>query len=170
MSKARLMAAGLKSARAFGRGDYRKVIRILEPAVEANGDDSAEIWKIAYSYMRLEEYDLAIEWGSRALALQPGDPQMLELLAACYSKQGDHDRAYQCVCRALERPSPEPMKLGWLMRAVFKLVSLHPKLRRVDPERTQRGLDKVAQDHNDWRERAAEYKKWYEATHGPADG
>jgi len=170
MSKAKLMAAGLRSARALGRGDYREVIRILEPAVESYGEDYFEIWKLAFCYMRIGEYDQAIEWGSRGLALQPRDPQLLELLAGCYSKQGDQDRAYQCVCRALEQPSREPMKLGWLMKAVFKLFSLHPKLRRVDPESTQRGLDKVAQDHNNWRGRAAEYKKWYEAEHGPADG
>lgn len=170
MSKARLMAAGLKSARAFGRGDYREVVRILEPAVEKNGDDYFEIWKIAFSYMRLGEYKQAIEWGSRGLALEPNSPELLELLAGCYSANEDHDRAYQCVCRALEQPAPEPVKLGWLTRAIFKLVSLHPRLRRVDPERTQRGLDRVTQNQNNWRVRAAEYKKWYEAKQGPANG
>ena len=166
MSKAQFLAAELKSARAFGKGDYREVIRILENAVEAHRDETTAIWKIAYSYMQLDEHDLAIEWGSRGLALEPDNPELLEILAGCYSIKGDHDRAYQCICRALEQPTRKPIELGWWERGLLRLFSLHPKLRRVDPDRTQRGLNKVAQDHNEWRGRAAEYKKWYEATHG----
>lgn len=165
MPKTKSMIADLKATRAFGKGDYREVIRLLEDSVETHGDESTAIWKIAYSYMQLGEYDSAIEWGSRGLVIEPRDMELLQLLAGCFSHQGDHDRAYQCICRALEQPPRKSMELGRFMRGLLGFLSLHPRLRRVAPDRVQRGLKKVDQDHSDWRLRAAEYKTWYETTH-----
>jgi len=159
------MGADLKAARAFDKGDYREAIRLLEDAIEAHGDESAAIRKIAYSYMQLGEHEMAIEWGSRGLALEPRDTELLQLLAGCYSHQGDHDRAYQCICRALEQPSRKPIAPGQWLQRLFGFLPFGAKRRGQGRGVAGRGLAKTAQDGNDWRLRAAEYKTWYETTH-----
>ena len=156
----------MKFARAFGRGDYRRAIQLLEAEVEAHGDEKSVHWRIAYSYMQLKEYEMAIEWGTRGLALNPEDPMILELLGNCYHEQGDPDRAYQCLCHALKQPLREPIELSGLTRWIFKLFSLHPWFRRVEPDRVQRGFDKMRKQDEAWRRRAEEYRKWYVATRG----
>ena len=156
----------MKAARALGRGDFRRVIKLLEAAVEAHGDESLALWQIAHCYMRLKEYEMAIKWGTRGLALNPEHPMLLELLASCYHEQGDLDRAYQCVCHALKQPLREPTELPGYVRWVFKLFSLHPKFRRLEPNRVQRGQYRVRKQNEAWRRRAEKYRKWYVATHG----
>lgn len=159
MSKPRFVTANLKAARAEGKGNRREAIRLLEEAVEAYGEDIAATWKIAYNYMLLGEYDLAIEWGSRGLALEPGNTDLLQLLAACYSNQGDHDRAYKCVCRALEQPVHRSAPLRKWLAGLFS--------RRSGSNRTAAGREREISgpDMEDWRRRAQEYKAWYESTH-----
>ncbi|MEN8195170.1 MAG: hypothetical protein ABFS30_01490 [Pseudomonadota bacterium] len=157
---------GLKAARAYGGRDYRKVIQLLEskPDIE---EDSHHMWMIADCHASLGGDTAAIEWGTRALALFPEDVHALELLAGCYGRTGDYDRAYQCVCAALNQPLPEPLRLPRFLRGPLKLLSLIPQFKKAaDPNRMEDSFKKHDQRRLEWREWARGYKSWYEETHG----
>ena len=153
----------MKAARSLGRRDYREAIRLYEEHLEANPEDWFDISMIAECYVKLGDDEQGIEWGTRALAIQADYTAALELLTGCYTRQGDHDRAYQCVCRALELPEPAPADIPGFVMWIFKVVSLIPKFRKSSPAQVQAGQDRIARQHAEWRHWAKGYKAWYEA-------
>lgn len=156
--------AELKAARAIGRRDFEEALRLYKEHIQAYPDSWFAMQMIAECYATLNQDDQAIEWGTRALALQAGFIPTFELLAGCYSRRGDHDRAYQCVCRVLEQPPHEPARLPSIVRWIVRALSLVPRFRtKFDPDRVQAEQDRITAQHAQWRQWAMGYKEWYEA-------
>lgn len=157
---------GLKAVRAYGGRDYWRVIQLLEgkPDIEK---DSHHMWMIADCHASLGDDPAAIEWGTRALALFPENVVILELLVGCYHRTDDYDRAYRCVCTALNQPVPEIPPLPRFLRGPLKLLSIIPGFRKAaDPDHMEGSFTKSNQRFLKWREWARGYKSWYEETHG----
>lgn len=155
----------LKAARAYGSGEFRKVIQLLEGTSDIE-EDLQHMLMIADCHRCLGDDLTAIEWGTRALALFPEETHVLELLAGCYGRTGDHDRAYQCVCAVLNLPLPEPLQLPRFLRGPLRLLSLVPQFKKAaDPNRMEGSFKKFNRQRVEWREWAQGYKTWYETTH-----
>lgn len=155
----------MKAVRAYGGRDYRKVIQLLESKPDID-ENPRLLWMIADCHASLGDDPAAIEWGTRALALFPENILILELLAGCYGRIDDHDRAYQCICAALNQPLPTPLRLPRFLRGPLKLLALIPRLKNAaDPDCLEYSFRKSNRRHVEWREWARSYKSWYETTH-----
>jgi tetratricopeptide (TPR) repeat protein len=77
----------------FNAGDFKGAIAEFEKAVDVK-PDFLEGWQnLAAAHYRAEEYEKAIEAGSKALDLDPRAVQMIRLVSASYSKLGDEKTA-----------------------------------------------------------------------------
>jgi len=161
----RLSIKSFKAARALGRREYWKVIRLYEQHLEANPDDAFATHMIAECYAWLGEDRQAIEWGTRVLALEADFVPTLRTLSGCYHRQGDYHRAYQCVCHALQSTLKFPVETPGFIHVIFGLLSKFPMFRRaLDPDRTLKASARLDREQARWLQWAGDYKEWYETT------
>ena len=161
----RFSMKSMKAARALGRRDYREVIRLYKEHLEANPDDAFATDMISQCYVWLGEDDQAIEWGTQVLALEVDFIPTLRTLSGCYHRKGDHDRAYQCVCHALQSAYKFPPETPEIIYKFFGLLSKIPRFRKaLDPDRMRQASARLDREHLRWLEWARGYKEWYEAS------
>ncbi|MFC1783717.1 sulfatase-like hydrolase/transferase, partial [Planctomycetota bacterium] len=85
--------------------NYGRQYMALNPEanlIDRADDNSFQIDKIAYFYdlmvqsaLKLERFDLVVEFGNKQLHLQPDAMGVLETLATAYFEQGQHDQAFK---------------------------------------------------------------------------
>ncbi len=151
----------MKFSRAVGRSDYPTAIRCMKKGIAADGENSYYLSMIAYCHHWMGSDQEALDYGTRALAHDPCDPDMLRLVAHIYQDRGDDEQAYSYVCRALENP-PKPLEdiprffmVGWRLLSIFI-----PRLKtKTDPDKSLHSFNKRQQDWQAW---AEDWKEWYE--------
>jgi len=83
-------AGALDSAKqAFAKGDYHKAVEILKTA--AGNDSSGDIYALlSRSYLQLDQYDLAMSAGEKAVSLNPKNSEFHRVLGEAYGAKADH--------------------------------------------------------------------------------
>ncbi len=163
----------MRAAAAIGRRDFREAIRRYEKHLESNAGDPFTRHMIGQCYEWLGDDEQAIEWATRALAMEADFVPTLELLTRCYARQGDHDRAYRCARRVLRVPVPEPPSLPGWMTGIFRPFRLIRKRRKIeDHAPVQSAANRIARQHAEAQAHARAYTAWYEANreHLPPPG
>ncbi|MCH8096938.1 MAG: hypothetical protein IID53_07655 [Proteobacteria bacterium] len=150
----------MKFNRAVGRSDYPTAIRCMKKGIAADGENSYYLSMIAYCHHWMGSDQEALDYGTRALARDPCDPDMLRLVAHIYQDRGDDERAYIYVCRALENP-PKPLEdVPRFFMAVWRVLSIiFPRLKKVDPDKSFHNFNKRRRD---WQASAEDWKERYE--------
>ncbi len=154
----------MKVTRAAGRGDFPTAIRYLKEGIAAKGENAYDLGMIAHCHYRMGSVQEALEYGERALEHDPCDMDALKLVARIYQDRGEDQRAYICVCRALENP-PKPIEdTPRFIVAVGRALSIiFPRLKRVVLNKEIQSFNK---DRQDWLALAEEWKEWYENKYG----
>ena len=152
----------LKSAKAFGKGDWKKVIELETEALPHETHKQFRYSMIGIAYENLSDLDKAKENYSFAISLDGRCIQALEGLARVYAKEQNHDLAYQYVMKGLHLSSNEEYKVS---RVAKYLVAVLIKILR--PSRSFSGIYQetmnIDQSRNHWAEWALKYKEWYES-------
>lgn len=92
--------------RRLGREDeaiaaLRQGLQIAERHLELNPDDARALTLGAGALIELDERPRAIEWATRALAIDPNDSGVLYNVACVYAVAGDKDEAIHCLEQAV---------------------------------------------------------------------
>jgi non-specific serine/threonine protein kinase len=80
----------------------KRSIEIIERHVELNPDDARALYLGATSQIRIGQRERGLEWGRRALAIDPGDPMILYNVACVFSQGGEVEQALRMLERAVE--------------------------------------------------------------------
>ncbi len=158
----------LQSARAFGRGDWKKVIEIETNALPNETHKQFRYSMIGMAYEKQEDienakknYGLAISHDERCI-------QALEGLARVYANENNHDLAYQYVLKGLHLSIDDDYQVS---KAVKYILAIVIKLFR--PSRPFSKVLKQAKDMDQsrtkWTEWALKYKAWYESNNKPSN-
>lgn len=111
---------GLTSPRIFlahgalDSDEPERAIELLEPALEANGDDFELLVTLGDAYARVSRYDRASRLFEAAIGLRRPDTTLLNALAACYAKLGDLDKARHYLEQSIAL-DPEQEKVELLL-------------------------------------------------------
>lgn len=95
------------SLRSLNRGaeaeaTLRRGVQLAEKHLELNPDDARALYLSAGALMQLGERQRGLEWGGRALALDPEDSGVLYNVACVYALGGQPDEALGCLEKAIE--------------------------------------------------------------------
>ena len=80
----------------------RRGVQLAEKHLELNPDDARALYLSAGALMQLGEPQRALEWASRALALDPEDSGVLCNVACVYALGGQSDDALACLEKAIQ--------------------------------------------------------------------
>ncbi len=81
---------------------YRKAISLAIQSLRVNPRDATAMGNLAYYHAMQHEKEPALEFLNRALAISPGDPELLFNAALAYNQVGDANRAFVWLKKALE--------------------------------------------------------------------
>ena len=157
----------LRSARAFGSGDWDKVIEIETEALEHETHKQYRYSVIGMAYENQGNLDKAKENYAQAISIDDRCVQALEGLAGIYAKENNHDLAYQYVLRGLHLSDNDDFKVPGVMKYLAAiLIKIFRPTRPFSEiyEETQQ----MDQSRNRWVEWALKYKEWYEKKNGPS--
>ena len=84
------------------KGDVLRAVRIFQEAVERNPKDSRAYFVLGETFMRLHQYDKAIESFSTVTQLEDTNGHAYLLLGGCYDLEGDHEKAVDSVKKSVE--------------------------------------------------------------------
>ena len=87
---------------AEAQASFQKAARNAERHVEFNPDDARALYLGAISWCRLGQEEKGLEWGDRALALDPDDAAVLYNVACLNAVEGRLDRALDLLERAVQ--------------------------------------------------------------------
>jgi serine/threonine protein kinase/Flp pilus assembly protein TadD len=87
---------------AEGRSAFERAVRAAERHIEFNPDDPRAYYLGAISWCRLGQVDKGLEWGDRALALDPDDAGVLYNVACLNAVGGRGEQALELLERAVE--------------------------------------------------------------------
>ena len=95
------------SLRSLGRvadaeATQRRGVHLAEKHLELNPDDARALYLSAGALMQLGEPARALDWASRALALDPEDSGVLYNVACVYALGGQTDEAIACLEKAVQ--------------------------------------------------------------------
>lgn len=96
-------------------------IELAKEHLKLNRKDARAIYLACGSMIQLGQYDEALQWADRALAINPDDPMINYNVACCFAQVGETDRALDCLDKAKHSGM---VNAGWL-RNDADLVSLH---------------------------------------------
>jgi non-specific serine/threonine protein kinase len=80
----------------------RRTVAIIENHIELNPDDARALYLGGGCLLTLGERDRGLEWGRRALAIDPSDPMILYNVACLFSQAGEADSAVETLERAVD--------------------------------------------------------------------
>jgi non-specific serine/threonine protein kinase len=80
----------------------RRTVAIIEDHIELNPDDARALYLGGGCLLTLGERDRGLEWGRRALAIDPDDPMILYNVACLWSQAGETDSAVETLERAVD--------------------------------------------------------------------
>ncbi|HVS63511.1 MAG TPA: protein kinase [Thermoanaerobaculia bacterium] len=101
----RLMTQALVSMgapRARVEAAARKTLQIVEGRIELNPDDARAFYFGATSLVELGQRERGLEWGRRALAIDPSDPLIAYNVACVFSLAGESDDAMELLEKAVD--------------------------------------------------------------------
>lgn len=76
----------------YNKKDYKKAISLYQKSIETQGSEACSLYNSAVCYIKLKEYDKAIELLKQAIDIKM-DHKYLFNLAYCYSLLGDNAKA-----------------------------------------------------------------------------
>jgi TolB-like protein len=95
-----LIGAGASSERI--RAAVERTVEIIERHVMLNPDDARALYLGGVSLIRAGDKERGLEWGRRALSIDPGDPMILYNVACVFSNGGEYEQAIRMLERAVE--------------------------------------------------------------------
>jgi tetratricopeptide (TPR) repeat protein len=152
----------LQSARAFGSGDWKKVIEIETNALSNETHKQFRYSMIGMAYENLEDIENAKKNYGLAISHDEKCIQALEGLARVYAKENNHDLAYQYVLKGLHLSTDDDYQVSKVVKYTLAII-----IKLFRPSRPFSKVLKQAQDmdqsRNKWVEWALKYKEWYES-------
>jgi Flp pilus assembly protein TadD len=76
-----------------------RAIMYYEKALDLQPDEPQTTFNVVVAYVAKEDWKNAILWGERYVKISPEDPRGWQLLARCYSEEGDKDKAREALTR-----------------------------------------------------------------------
>ena len=155
------MGKDTEVARAFGRGDWRKVIELERAAIDKEEHKQFSYAMIGMAYENLTELENAKENYAKALEFDKCCQHALEGLSRIYFNDKNYDIAYQYALKGLH--SVEEIDYS-IPRFIKILIAIIVKIFR--PSRTFKEIRAETQDmdqsRNKWKKWATEFTEWYE--------
>ena len=96
------MAYKSLSRRAEAEVAYRRSLENIERYLELNPEDSRAYQMGAVALIELGEREKGLQWGRKAVPMDPENPMLLYNSACVFSVAGDIERALECFERAIE--------------------------------------------------------------------
>jgi len=155
------MGKDLAVARAFGRGDWRKVIELETAALSEEEHKQFSYAMIGSAYENLTEFENAKENYAKALGIDGCHQDALEGLSRIYFKEKDYDNTYYYVLKGLhsvEEIDYSIPKFVKILIAIFWKITRPTKPFKEMLEETK----DIDQNRNKWIKWATEFKEWYE--------
>lgn len=94
--------------RAFETGNYPAAIKLLEPAVAADPENTEALLTLGLAYKGNHELGKAIATLEKTLKLAPNSADACELLGEAYSENGERDKAITAYQQALKLDPNRP--------------------------------------------------------------
>ena len=150
------------SAKAAGRGDWKKVIELEEESLSHDPKGKEFHYAmIGYAYQNLGETKLAKQQFSKALKYDSCCQMALEGLAEIYAKEKDYDLAYQYVLKGLYQVKEIDFEVSSITKTIISIL-----IKMFRPSRPYREIraetETMDQSRNKWKDWAEKYKAWYE--------
>ncbi len=157
----------LAVARAFGRGEWEKVIELVKERLDDEEHKQFSYSMIGVAYENMEDYRSAKKYYALAIGLDECCEQALEGLARVYVSEKNYDLAYHYVLQGLNKTKSEDYKVPKVIKFMLAVV-----LKVLRPSRPfsdlKKQMENVGQSRNNWVKWAQEYKNWYEANNQDA--
>src|SRR5262249_17280833 len=81
----------------------RESLRKVEQHLQLHPDDVRAIYLGAGALHGLGEFERAVAWADRALAMEPEEPAVLYNVACTYAVLGEVDKAIDCLDKAFQQ-------------------------------------------------------------------
>src|SRR5262249_25693062 len=108
---------------------YRGGLEVAEKHLEFYPDDARALCLGATAWCQQGEGDRAVEWASRALAIDPDESMTLYNVACVYALLGQTEEALDTLTRAVERGYAHK---EWIRNdADFKALHGHPRFQAL---------------------------------------
>ncbi|HEY1991599.1 MAG TPA: tetratricopeptide repeat protein [Gammaproteobacteria bacterium] len=78
----------------------RRGIQVASEHIKLYPDEARAYYLTCGAMMQLGMYREAVEWASKALAIDPNDPTINYNVACCYAQIGEYDKAMDCLEKA----------------------------------------------------------------------
>jgi len=155
------MGKGTAIARAFGRGDWRKVIELEEASLNGEEHKQFSYAMIGNAYENLSEYKSAKENYAKALEIDECCQQALEGLSRIYYNEQNYDNAYYYVQKGLYSVKETDYSVSKCVKIAIAVI-----IKVIRPSRSFKKIrnetDNMDQSRNKWKKWALEFKEWYE--------
>lgn len=148
-------------SRAFGRGDWRKIIELEEAELDEAEHKQHSYIMIGFAYENLSDLENAKDNYGKALEIDECEGGALEGLARVYYKEKDYGNTYYYVIRGLhsieeiDYSIPKFVKL--LMAVIIKIFRPTRSFKSILDK--TKGMDQTREKWIKW---ALEFKEWYE--------
>ncbi len=158
----------LQSAKAFGKGDWNRVIEIETAALPCETHKQFRYSMIGMAYENLGDLKNAKENYGLAISLDERCIQAFEGLSRVYAKEKNHDLAYQYILKGLHLSNNDEFKvpkiIKYLMAVLIKLLRPSRSFEKILNETIN-----MDQSRNTWIKWALKYKEWYESNNDPSN-
>jgi TolB-like protein/Tfp pilus assembly protein PilF len=81
---------------------YRRALQVVQEHLDLNPGDARAVTMGAVAMCRTGDTSKGLKWAERALAIDPDDAGVTYNVACLFALEGDHDRAIECLQKALE--------------------------------------------------------------------
>ena len=154
------------SAKAVGRGDWHRVIKLEREALSTETDQQEYRYSmIGFAYHRLKDHDLAKENFAKALAHDPCCDMALQELAGLYVEEKNYEMGYQYVLKGLNNVKETDYTVPPFIKTLISVL-----LKVFRPSRPYADIraetEEMDQSRNQWVDWATKYKRWYEENYG----
>jgi serine/threonine protein kinase/tetratricopeptide (TPR) repeat protein len=97
------LAMAYKTLKLRGKAEiaYRRSLQNIERYLELNPEDSRAYQMGAVALIELGEVERGLEWGTKAVTMDPENPMLLYNSACVFSVAGDTKRAIECLEKAI---------------------------------------------------------------------
>jgi tetratricopeptide (TPR) repeat protein len=148
-------------ARAFGRGDWRKVIELETASLNEEEHKQFSYAMIGMAYENLSEYDNAKQNYAKALEHDQVCEQALEGLSRIYYNEKDYNLTYHYVLKGLHSVKETNYSVPKFIKIMIAIIIKIIRPRRPFKEILNEAYD-MDQTRNKWIKWATEFKEWYE--------
>ena len=87
----------------FDKSDWNAVVQKCKRSLEIDPEDYFACGNLGSAYAMLNEFDLSIEYSTKASVLIPSLPDAYIQLVYAYTRKGDNDRAFEFLREAVDR-------------------------------------------------------------------